>query len=789
MHRLRHRRLFAVISAITIGAACTYATTPASAQDTTVVPQRQLPAAVRPVFPDEFSDLDEGAQPGVAGEWDEVVVDKIEIARKRYLAALSAIESKDTVKAAKLFERALDMLNDLASFPRIEENADFAELAQTIIEDYENYIKSIDALDENSSIFILRDKVFEQVDAPTTAGLVPTSVLPAGVSIPATSIPLSINPFVEKNISFMAMDKGRKFFRVWLERGGRWMDMLRRIAREESMPEEIVHLAMMESALNPNAVSRAKAVGMWQFMAPTGREYDLDITVWKDERRDPEKATRSAMRFLKDLYNDLGDWHLALAAYNCGAGGVRRAIRKSGLSKPTFWEIRDHLPRETRNYVPLYIATSVITMNRKAYGFPDDSLRLHEVFDYDTYVVKEPCNLTALAKCANISLDSIKALNPELIRHCTPPGEPYTLKIPRGSLAPFGERYALLSAEEKLPWLTHTVERGETLAAIAARYGVTAGEIAGINGISGYKARLKRGTSLRIPIVSSAPADRSQAGLAVQRERSSSTPEPRITTKATNASAPETSASNRLRHVVRPGENLHGIAKRYGVRITDLRLWNDIPASSDNLRVGDSLVVNVTDAAIPPISQQNVERLPVRRTTAHTVRRGETLASIAERYGSTTERLRELNDIPRNGAIRAGETLTIETGNAATSERIQRTEQPATAAVRSTSHTVRSGETLGSIAAKYGVSVANLQAWNPKVRPSNMRVGTALTINGSAATAATPAKAPRTYKVRRGDTLAEIADRFGMTVDAIRAKNKSLRRSTTLQAGQVIRLQ
>lgn len=136
------------------------------AQDSTSLPPRQLPAAVRPVFPDEFSDLDEGAQPGIAGEWDEVIIDKIEIARKRYLSALSAIESKDTLKAAKLFERALDMLNDLASFPRIEENADFAELAQTIIDDYESYIKDIDALDENSSVFILRDKVFEQVDAP-----------------------------------------------------------------------------------------------------------------------------------------------------------------------------------------------------------------------------------------------------------------------------------------------------------------------------------------------------------------------------------------------------------------------------------------------------------------------------------------------------------------------------------------------------------------------------------------------------------------------------------------------
>lgn len=728
MRRFLPRRPSAACLVALIGAFMACIPAQAWAQDTATV-QRQLPAAVRPMFPDEFSELDEGAQPGVAGAWDEVVVDKIEIARRRYLSALSAIESKDTAKAAKLFERALDMLNDLASFPRIEENADFAELAQTIIEDYETYVKSIDVLDENSSVFILRDKVFEQVDAPATTGAIPTSILPQGVLIPPTSIPLVVNPHVEKNIAFMAQDKGRKFFRVWLERGGRWMDMLRRIAREENMPDEIVHLAMMESALNPNAVSRAKAVGMWQFMAPTGREYDLDVTFWKDERRDPEKATRAAMRFLKDLYDDLGDWHLALAAYNCGAGGVRRAIRKSGIAQPTFWEIRDHLPRETRNYVPLYIATSIITMNRKAYGFPDDSLRLQAVYDYDTYVVKEPCNLSALAKCAEVSVDSIRALNPELIRHCTPPAETYTLKIPRGTLTTFGERYAMLTDEEKLPWLTHPVQRGETLASIAARYSVSAGEVAAINGLSGYRARLRRGSSLRIPVTGSTPAERGAAVAAGERTTPS---EPRIAARAATSAPAESVQSSRIRHAVRPGESLNAIAKRYGVRVTDLRAWNSIPEGNDNIRAGDSLIVGVTDAAIPPMAQQNVERLPVSRTVKHTVRRGQTLAGIAEQYGTTVERLRELNDIPTRGTIKAGATLTID--------------------------------------------VPRRRGMDQSVAPSPRQTEQ-------------PKTTPKTYRVRKGDTLAEIAERYGLTVASIRAKNKALRRTTVLRAGQVIRLQ
>ena len=774
-----------VVACAVIGVAASWMPASLHAQDSTSLPPRQLPAAVRPVFPDEFSDLDEGAQPGIAGEWDEVVVDKIEIARKRYLSALSAIESKDTLKAAKLFERALDMLNDLASFPRIEENADFAELAQTIIEDYESYIKDIDALDENSSVFILRDKVFEQVDAPITTSAVPKSIMPQGVHIPSTSIPLVVNSHVEKNISFMALDKGRKFFRVWLERGGRWMDMLRRIAREENMPDEIVHLAMMESALNPNAVSRAKAVGMWQFMTPTGREYDLDVTFWKDERRDPEKATRAAMRFLKDLYNDLGDWHLALAAYNCGAGGVRRAIRKSGIASPTFWEIREHLPRETRNYVPLYIATSIITMNRQAYGFTDDSLRLHSVYDYDTYVVKEPCNLSALAKCADVSIDSIKALNPELIRHCTPPGETYALKIPRGTLATFGERYAMLTDDEKLPWLTHTVSRGETLASIASRYGVTAGEVAAINGLGGYNARLRRGTNLRVPVAGSAPAERSAETTPTTRDGVSQK-EPRIA--ARTATRPvESMPSSRTRHAVRPGENLHGIAKRYGVRIADLRALNDIPEGTDNIRVGDTLVVAVTDVAIPPMPQQSVERLPVRRTVKHTIRRGQSLAMIAEQYGTTIDRICELNNIRRTSTLRAGATLTVETKSARRSESADDAPTEQSKAVQ---HTVKPGETPGSIAKRYGISLAALQASNPTaMRGNRIRAGDVLTINGVAPSVAAAKAVPKQYRVRKGDTLAEIAERFGVSVETLRTNNKALRRSSTLRAGQVIRLQ
>jgi hypothetical protein len=209
------------------------------------------PKPTKQVFPDEFSDLDDASAGAAVATWDEGVVEQLEFARKRYLKAITAIESKDTTLAAREFERAIEILNDLASFPRIDENADFTDLAQSIIEDYETYIRNINDLDDNSSAFILRNRIYEEVDrSPKRVLAEPdiafaTTLVPMPEYIPSTQIPLILNEAVEKNIEFLTGDRGRKFFKKWLERSGRWMDMIKRITREENMPEEIAHLAMM----------------------------------------------------------------------------------------------------------------------------------------------------------------------------------------------------------------------------------------------------------------------------------------------------------------------------------------------------------------------------------------------------------------------------------------------------------------------------------------------------------------------------------------------------------------
>lgn len=705
--------------------------------DGALAPSASIPdsARKRPVFPDEFSELDE--EDSSKARMDPVVMGQMERARQRYLGALSLIEKSDTSKAAEEFESAIALLNDLATYPEMESNADFTDLVQAVIEDYETYVKSIDNLNPNTSIFILRDRLFEEVDARQTAveTIQPPKYTPPA-DIPKTTIPLTFNEHVLPQLRFMSEGRGRRFMKTWIERTGRWFPTLRRIAREEQMPDEIVHLAMMESALNPEAVSRAKAVGMWQFMKATGEEYDLDVNYWIDERRDPEKATRASMRFLKDLYNDLGDWHLALAAYNCGAGGVRRAIRKSGLDNPNFWQIREFLPKETREYVPLFIATTLITMNRDRYGFPDDSLSFHPPYEYETVNVSEPVSFAALAKCAEISLDSLRKLNPELIRACTPPREPYKLKLYPGTGQDFMRRYAALSDEDKQIFLKHTVVRGETLASISANYGVSMVELSEINGISGYRTRLKSGAILRVPVRSSSVA--AAAAESARQPAASAAPEPDTATRSTvtagNSVTPDKGRGMRegvaAVYVVERGDNLSSISEKFNVRIADIRNWNNIPYNRDALRVGDTLVVG-TPSGVQKTRVQSeqvaaLEQLPRVRTQRHTVRKGETLAKIAARYSMTPARLASINDVRPKARLKPGTILLVET---------------------------------------------------PRSRSA-----------GKASAQAESTGRPKTYRVKKGDTISSIADRFSMSVAELRRKNPTLRKSDMLRYGQVVRL-
>lgn len=696
---------------------------------TPIIQARPLPDSSAVPFPDEFSDLDDDGAGATVAKFGKELADKFEQANTAYYAALTKLIRKDTARAIKEFETAISLLNELYAEKTVAHSPEYSKLVRSVVDDYEYNVTSIAKLDADAPISILHKRMLEEVERKTSvepiAGVHAPKAMPVNKK---TTIALPVNEEVQKNLDFFTVNKGRPFMKKWLERSGKWFPILRQIAREEEMPEEIIYLAMMESGLNPNAQSWAKAVGMWQFIESTGKMYDLDINTWVDERKNVEKATRAAMRFLKDLYNDLGDWHLALAAYNCGPGGVRRAQRRSGVADGGFWEIRDRLPRETKNYVPCYVATTMIAMNPEAYGFPKDSLTLMAPFAHDVYSVTGAVSTVALAKCAGITEDSLRALNPELRRSTTPPGTTYKLKIPVGTKDLVHRNYTLLTDSEKQPWILHTVQRRETLQGIAARYDVPVREIAAINNVSGYKSRLRRGTTLRIPVLN--PSTKQETLLATSAtpapaststSAAKSTAEP-TTSKATQPIAKAAPAATTV-HVVKQGENLTSIANKYGVDITDLRRWNNMARTENTVLLGDSLVVSVSGLAAAPA---RTEKITARKVVIHKVKRGETLTEIAGLYNTTIDAIRETNRLGKRTTLKYGSRLKIET-TTTTTRRVS--EAPSQSMAKGNTYKVRRGDTLSSISERFGMSIANFRELNPSLRKSDIvRVGQSLRV-------------------------------------------------------------
>lgn len=234
---------------------------------------------------------------------------------------------------------------------------------------------------------------------------------------------------VKSQVDYLTTSQ-RALFQKWLDRSVRYLPLMKEIFREYALPEDLVYLAMIESGFNPHAVSRRRAVGLWQFMRLTGREYGLITDKWIDERKDPVKSTRVAAAYLKDLYGRFGAWPLALASYNAGPGRVQRALRRSGSYD--YWGLRAtrHFRQETRNYVPQYIAALIIAKNPDVFGFTVPSAG---AFQYDEIVVKQSTDLGTIARYVGCSFDDIMELNPELVGRSTPPLNHYVLRVPKGA--------------------------------------------------------------------------------------------------------------------------------------------------------------------------------------------------------------------------------------------------------------------------------------------------------------------------------------------------------------------
>src|SRR3989454_12393918 len=364
-------------------------------------------------------------------------------------------------------------------------------------------------------------------------------------------LPLTVNDQVLSFVNFFQTPRGRAIVETGLRRAGRYREMISRVLQEEGLPQDLIYLAQAESAFQPLALSRAGARGIWQFVAYRGQEYGLRHTWWIDERQDPEKATRAAAQHLRDLYRLFGDWYLAMAAYNCGPGNVQKGIERTGYAD--FWELykRKALPRETKNYVPIIIALTLIAKDAAHYNIQADP---EAPVPTDMVKPGRAIHLLFVAETIDVDVPMLRALNPSLLRMATPDDPSFELRLPQGTATRFSAEIADIPPDKWVSWRRHRVEAGETLTSIAKKYRVTAAAIADANNLE-RSAALGAGEKLIIP-----------------------------------AMLPQSETKRRLvSYRVRRGETLGGIADRFSVDTDDIRKWNRLKSN----RVSRGMVLRI----------------------------------------------------------------------------------------------------------------------------------------------------------------------------------------------------
>ncbi|HEX8436939.1 LysM peptidoglycan-binding domain-containing protein [Archangium sp.] len=497
-------------------------------------------------------------------------------------------------------------------------------------------------------------------------------------------IPVEMQPLVAQYVQFF-QGPGRKWFRKWVNRSTRYLPVMQPILEAHGLPRDTVYLAMIESGFSPSAYSWAHAAGPWQFISSTGRQYGLHQDFWVDERRDPLKATRAAARYLKDLHKELGHWYLAWAGYNTGSGRVRRLVERLGTND--FWAIsapeERGLAQETRHYVPKLIAAALIAKHPTAFGFSEKEFDYEPALTFDEVKLTDATDLDVIARAAGVDVKEVQELNPELRRWCTPPASaknPYVLRLPQGTAERFAENFARIAPKERLTFRVHKVKKGDTLSQIALKYGTAAEAILQMNQLKSVKT-LKLNAELVIPVPAGRGQESGDGALArkvAQARRSGVTvprPEDEVpagTPRGPVATGPiKTETVNgrkRITYGVQSGDSMWAIANRFQVNADELRKWNNLTAreSKRALKVGSVLYIfpdnvpkQVEERAGTVIAQRAPAGNAGRPGTVHQLAAGESIWSIAQRYGVSVEDLKRWNNIKDTTRLPTGLRLVV----------------------------------------------------------------------------------------------------------------------------------
>jgi len=434
-------------------------------------------------------------------------------------------------------------------------------------------------------------------------------------------IPIVVNDDVKRWMNYL-LGPGRKYYAKWLSRSTKFTPMMQKKLRAAGLPEDLIYLSMIESGFSTSAYSSAAAAGLWQFIPTTGREMGLRVDWWIDERRDPEKSTDAAIKFMSRLYKNFDHWYLVWAGYNGGPGRVSKGITKYGTRD--FWELEGHnaFPAETDNYVPKIIAAAILGKYRERYGFTN--IKYQQPLDYDTVSVEGNIGIDVLAKCAGLTVSQFKAYNPHLLQHALPSGsKKHTIHVPKSK--EFLASLAKVPASERITYQRHVIKKGESLGRIAAKYGVSVQSIQTKNNIKNAN-RIHVGQVLLIPSAGEAKTLVSTNGGTTKKTPSSK-------------SKPKTRT---ITHTIKKGENLNLIAKKYGVSVSDIKRWNKI-TNANKIYAGQKLKIYTNKAT----------------WITYTVKSGDNLSKIAKKYGVTVSDLKKWNNL-KSTKIYVGQKLKIQ---------------------------------------------------------------------------------------------------------------------------------